>query len=53
MLIVVSPSGLEKYFAEVGQAATGRPAPPVTPADIEKLVAAAPRYGLEVQPAGN
>jgi hypothetical protein len=51
MLIVVTPSGLEKFFAEVGQAATDRSSPPpVTPADIEKLLAVAPRYGLEIQP---
>jgi quercetin dioxygenase-like cupin family protein len=52
MLIVVTPSGLERYFAEVGREATD-PAPgpgPVTPADIERLLAVAPKYGLEVQP---
>jgi mannose-6-phosphate isomerase-like protein (cupin superfamily) len=50
MLIVVTPSGLEKYFAEVGQEAADRSAAPpaVTPADIEKLLATAPKYGLEV-----
>ena len=52
MLIVVSPSGLEKFFAEVGQPVKDRssPPPPVTPADIEKLLAVAPRYGIEIQP---
>lgn len=48
MLIFVTPSGLEKYFAEVGVPATGGDPPPVTPADIERLLAAAPRYGLEI-----
>ncbi len=49
MLIVVTPSGLEKFFAEVGQEAKDRSSPPpVTPADIERLLAAAPRYGLEI-----
>jgi quercetin dioxygenase-like cupin family protein len=54
MLIVVTPSGLERYFAEVGQEVTDRSAapPPVTPADIEKLLAIAPRYGMEVKPQG-
>jgi quercetin dioxygenase-like cupin family protein len=54
MLIVVNPSGLEKFFAEVGREAAGRAEapPPVTPADIEKLLAAAPRYGMEVQLPG-
>jgi hypothetical protein len=51
MLIVVSPSGLEKFFAEVGRPAADKSAAPpvVTPADIEKLLAVAPRYGLEIQ----
>jgi quercetin dioxygenase-like cupin family protein len=53
MLILVSPAGLEKFFAEVGQVATDRSSsPPVTPADIERLLAVAPRYGLEIQPPG-
>jgi quercetin dioxygenase-like cupin family protein len=51
MLIVVTPSGLEQFFAEVGLEATTRSSPPpVTPADIEKLLAVAPRYGIEIQP---
>ena len=48
VLILVNPSGLEKFFAEVGQPVTDRSAPP--PPDIEKLLAVAPRYGLEIQP---
>lgn len=50
MLIVVTPAGLERFFAEVGREAMDRTAapPPVTQADIEKLLAAAPRYGLEI-----
>jgi quercetin dioxygenase-like cupin family protein len=54
MLILVTPSGLEKFFAEVGREATSRAEapPPVTPADIEKLLAVAPKYGLEIQPPG-
>jgi mannose-6-phosphate isomerase-like protein (cupin superfamily) len=49
MLILVTPSGLENYFAEVGQEATDRSAPPPPP-DIEKLLAVAPRYGIELRP---
>jgi quercetin dioxygenase-like cupin family protein len=54
MLILVSPSGLEKFFAEVGQEAAERTAvpPPVTPADIDRLLAVAPRYGIEIRPPG-
>ena len=50
MLIVVNPSGLETFFAEVGREVTDRSSPPVTPADVEKLLAVAPRYGLEIRP---
>ena len=51
MLIVVRPSGLERFFAEVGQEATDRSSPPpVTPADVERLLAVAPRYGIEISP---
>jgi quercetin dioxygenase-like cupin family protein len=55
MLILVHPSGLEKFFAEVGREAVGVEAGfgPVTSAEIEKLLAVAPRYGIEIQlPAG-
>jgi quercetin dioxygenase-like cupin family protein len=50
MLIVVNPSGLEKFFAEVGHEAAGRSSPP--PTDVGKLLALAPKYGLEIQPPG-
>jgi quercetin dioxygenase-like cupin family protein len=49
MLILVSPAGLENYFAEVGQEATDPKAPPPPP-DIDKLLAVAPKYGLEIRP---
>jgi quercetin dioxygenase-like cupin family protein len=54
MLIVVTPSGLERFFTEVGQEAADRTAapPPVTPADVERLRVVAPRYGLEIQLPG-
>lgn len=45
MLITVNPSGLEQYFAEVGHE---RREDSVTPAAIEQLLAAAPKYGLEI-----
>lgn len=51
MLIAVTPSGLDRFFAEVGTAVKDRaaPAPAVTQADVEKLLAIAPRYGIEIQ----
>ncbi len=51
MLISVAPAGLEQMFLEVGvpaiQGATS--APPPTKAEIEKLLAVAPRYGVEIR----
>jgi quercetin dioxygenase-like cupin family protein len=53
MLILVNPSGLDKFFEEVGQPDREES---VTPAAIEKLAAVAPKYGLEIhlppQPPG-
>jgi len=51
MLISVAPAGLEAMFFEVGRAATPgttKAAPP-TPQEIEALLAAAPRYGVEIR----
>jgi quercetin dioxygenase-like cupin family protein len=51
MLIVVTPAGLERFFLEVGRAAgdgAGESMPP-TPEDIEKLLATAPHYGIEIR----
>jgi quercetin dioxygenase-like cupin family protein len=51
MLISVAPAGLERMFLEVGvslpQGATT--ALPPTSAEIEKLLAIAPQYGIEIQ----
>jgi quercetin dioxygenase-like cupin family protein len=47
MLILVNPSGLERYFAEVGHATKEESE---TPEAIESLVTVAPKYGLEVRP---
>ncbi len=49
LLIVVHPSGLEKFFQEVGTPATDELAGPPPP-DIDKLLAVDPRYGLEIEP---
>jgi len=50
MLISVAPAGLEEMFFEFGvsvvQGATT--APPTTKEEIEKLLAVAPRYGIEI-----
>lgn len=55
LLVVITPAGLEKLFEEVGQPATGKSSPPPPdPATVEKLLALAPTYHLEVRlpPAG-
>ena len=54
MLVSVAPAGLEGMFFEVGQpvAAGAVTAPPPTPEEIGRLLAAAPRYGLEIRVPG-
>lgn len=55
MLISVAPAGLEKMFFECGvpvaQGATT--AAPPTKEEIEKLLAIAPRYGIEIRLPGH
>ena len=55
MLISVAPAGLEQMFFEVGvpvaQGATTAPLP--TKAEIEKLLAVAPIYGIEIRVPGH
>lgn len=53
LLCMVTPSGLEEFFAEFGDEVASRtaPAPPLTDSEqqarMEKARAAAPRYGIE------
>ena len=50
MIISIAPAGLEKMFIEVGQpVALGEQAPPPSKAEIEKLLAVAPRYRVEIK----
>lgn len=53
MIAVAAPAGLDDFFAEIGTPLPGPDAPPVeaSPEDIAKLLAAAPRYGLEILPS--
>ena len=50
MLISVTPAGLEQMFMKVGipLAEGATTALPPTKEDIEKLLAVAPRYGIEI-----
>ena len=47
ILITLVPPGLEDYFWEIGQRFDGDLPPKPTPEEIEKMVEAAPRYGIE------
>ena len=51
MLISVAPAGLEKMFFEVGVPLSDgdTTAAPATKEEIEKLLAVAPRYGIEIR----
>ncbi|MFH7026767.1 MAG: quercetin 2,3-dioxygenase [Heteroscytonema crispum UTEX LB 1556] len=48
----LTPGGLEKFFMEVGTSVSEQNTTPpdVTPADIEKLMVTAPKYGLDILP---
>lgn len=52
MLISVAPAGLEEMFFEVGMPLPpgSTTAPPPTPEEIGRLLAAAPRYGIGIKP---
>jgi hypothetical protein len=54
MLISVAPADLEQMFLEVGQplAPDASGAPATTEADIKKLLAVAPRFGMEIKITG-
>ncbi len=51
MLIWVTPAGLERFMAEVGTAAgpSVKPTQP-SPTDLEKMIATAAKYGIEIIP---
>ena len=51
-LMVVTPAGLEKFFEEAFSPAVDRSAapPPITEAMLTRLLAAAPKYGLDLLP---
>ena len=52
MLILVTPPGFEQFMAEIAQPVPSFDSPPlpVTPADIQKLLVVAPKYGIEILP---
>ena len=50
MIVIITPAGLEKFFEEVGEPVTDPSSPPEGPPDIERLVAVARKYGMEIPP---
>lgn len=52
MIITVAPAGVEEMFFQIGVELPegSTEALPPTPAEIEKLLALAPKYGIEVLP---
>lgn len=54
MIISVAPAGLEQMFLEVGQPVRLGDTPPLpSKAEIEKLLAVAPKYGVEIRVPGH
>ncbi len=55
MLVLVTPAGFENFVAEAGQLVSSfdSPPPPVTPSVIERLLAVAPKHGIEILPPPN
>lgn len=54
MIISPAPAGLEKMFIEVGHPVDlGGQAPAPSKAEIERLLAVAPRYGVEIRVPGH
>ncbi len=50
-LTLMVPAGLEKFFEEVGKPATDLSSPlPFEEGDIDRLLAVAPKYGVEIPP---
>jgi hypothetical protein len=45
-----APGGFEGFFEEVGELVTDSSAPPEGPPDVERLVAAAKKYGCDIPP---
>lgn len=51
LLVSVIPGGFEEFFKEmIGEPAADGTSPPEEPPDVEKVIAAAPKYGLEIPP---
>jgi quercetin dioxygenase-like cupin family protein len=53
LLVVYTPGGIEKFFAEAGEPAQRRELPPPseTPPDLERMASIAEKYGLQLKVA--
>lgn len=49
LLQINTPTGLEHFFVEMGEKAQALTLPPPGPPDVEKLMALAPKYHMEIQ----
>jgi quercetin dioxygenase-like cupin family protein len=53
MLVTLTPAGFERFWQEIGEPATQRATPPaVDTAAVQRALAAAPRFGLEIKEPG-
>ncbi len=50
MTVLITPAGFEGFFEEVGEPAVDPSSPPPGPPDVEKVMAVAPKYGMEIPP---
>jgi hypothetical protein len=52
VLVVYSPGGIERFFAEAGEPAERRELPPAPtgPPDIDRLVAIGEKHGMAIRP---
>ncbi len=50
MAVIIAPAGLERFFEEAGEPVEDPSSPPGGPPDVERLVAVAQRYGIEILP---
>ena len=52
MLVWVTPAGFEKFMAEVGKVVHDQviPGASLTPEDLDRILATAPKYGIEIIP---
>jgi mannose-6-phosphate isomerase-like protein (cupin superfamily) len=48
MAVIITPAGLERFFDEVGEPVTDPSSAPEGPHDVERLVAVARKYGIEI-----